>query len=98
MPIVVRLESEIMNQQQETRQAAAQAFIKALEQLHQSLEADVAPSTAAHTGNRNGASAVVHHSPQTELDHVEADLSLWADAIADIDQFIQKQNKLKDSY
>ena len=85
-----------MNQQQEVRQAAAQAFIKALEQLQQSLEADVAPSNAAQTGNSSGANAV-HHSTQTELDCVEADLSVWADAIADIDQFIQKQNKLKDS-
>ncbi|MDX2231076.1 MAG: hypothetical protein NW220_15670 [Leptolyngbyaceae cyanobacterium bins.349] len=74
-----------MNQQQESRQAAAQAFFESLEQLQQSLEVvDNQPAispTVGHTSTKA--------TPPAE---VSFDLNVWEDAIADIDQYIQDHN------
>ena len=74
-----------MNQQQEARRAAAQAFIESLEQLEQTLESvNEKPSPAESTPYQSAKTA-----PQPEA---EFDLNVWEEAIADIDQFIQKKN------
>lgn len=71
----------IMNQQQEERRAAAQAFYESLEQLQQSLEsADHLPENTA---------TPVQGAAETELTVAETSLDAWEAAIADIDQFMQ---------
>lgn len=70
-----------MNQQQEARRAAAQAFHQALEQLQQSLEpTDVAPAPAVPVTSPVAADANLP---------AEGNLPVWEDAIADIEQFMQ---------
>ncbi len=69
-----------MNQQQEARRAAAQAFRQALEQLQQSLETEPSPEPTS-----------LPVSPGLEKQDAvpEANLNVWEDAIADIEQFMQ---------
>lgn len=74
-----------MNQQQEWRRAAAQAFIESLEQLQQTMEAtDESPEAQPPDETPQPASPTIG----------QVNLDVWAEAIADIDQFIQKKNDL----
>lgn len=79
-----------MNQQQDTRRAAAQAFYESLEQLQQTLESaeDKAapPPTSSNRANSHA------QATETEVELTTFDLNVWAEAIADIDQFIQAKN------
>jgi len=73
-----------MNQQQETRRAAAEAFFESLEQLQQSLEsADQIPESLQLLTNQPTTNQV----PPTDIS-----LNAWEEAIADIDQFMQQSN------
>lgn len=72
-----------MNQQQEARRAAAQAFFESLEHLQQSLEsADNAPQEPTTSAN---------HPPESPGSEATAiSMNAWEEAIADIDQFMQE--------
>lgn len=70
-----------MNQQQEARRAAAQAFYESLEQLQQSLE------SADHSLENTDTTPQVAAEPEFSV--AETNLDAWEAAIADIDQFMQ---------
>jgi len=72
-----------MNQQQESRRAAAQAFIQSLEQLQQTLES--VEDQDSSPNQPKSASSSTQVSSQFNLD-------AWAEAIADIDQYIENRN------
>ena len=74
-----------MNQQQESRRAAAQAFVESLEQLQQRLEAVDDQSPDSQTSQNKSAAT-----------SEEFNLNAWEEAIADIDQFIHNQNDIGD--
>jgi hypothetical protein len=80
-----------MDQQQELRHAAAKAFIESLEHLQQTLEPleDSAAAPALYA-NQNPAFSL---SPGTPA---RFDLDALEDAIADIEQFIEKQTARDD--
>lgn len=80
-----------MNQQQEARRAAAQAFMESLEQLQQTLESEDKPSQTAPTSGKKVAKSTNPPTP-TEVKSEVFDLNVWAEAIADIDQFIEEKN------
>ncbi|NJP11873.1 MAG: hypothetical protein HC866_22335 [Leptolyngbyaceae cyanobacterium RU_5_1] len=71
---------------QEVRRAAAKAFIESLEQLHQTFESPNGQATPPTSHARNG-----RHSTTSVDSPTQLDLNSFEDAIADIEQFIQKQ-------
>ncbi|MDX2244113.1 MAG: hypothetical protein NW224_25840 [Leptolyngbyaceae cyanobacterium bins.302] len=85
----------MMNQQQDARRAAAQAFYESLEQLQQTLES--AETTAAPPPVSNHTVHSRAKTAETEADLTNFDLNVWAEAIADIDQFIQAKNAPEES-
>lgn len=70
--------------QSEARRAAAEAFKQSLEQLQQALESTQEPSKPPPVPLREQA-------PKPRGDRAKFDLSVWEEAIADIEQFIQQQ-------
>ncbi len=82
----------MMNQQQEARRAAAQAFMESLEQLQQTLESEKNPPDMAALPDPQTTKAPNASASNDSLSATSFDLSVWAEAIADIDQFIQEKN------
>lgn len=71
--------------QPEARRAAAEAFKQSLEQLQQALESTQEPSKPLPVPQREPA-------PKPRADRTATfDLSVWEEAIADIEQFIQQR-------
>lgn len=71
--------------QPEMRRAAAEAFKQSLDQLQQTLESAQEPSQPPQFSRPE-------HSPQPMIDRpAKFDLSVWEEAIADIEQFIQQR-------
>ena len=78
-----------MNQQQEARRAAAQAFRESLEKLQQTLgSADLPAGSPSPAESAPPSGAVAKGRGQV----AKIDLAVWEDAIADIDHFIEAQH------
>jgi hypothetical protein len=71
--------------QQDIRRAAAEAFKQSLDQLQHTLESTQEPSKSRQT-------PCPEPTPKPVTDRaVQFDLSVWEEAIADIEEFIQQR-------
>lgn len=82
-----------MNQQQELRRAAEEAFIESLEQLQQTLESNDRAATPVQAAANPAITAPKPPCPPARVKPTGIDLASLEDAIADIEQFIEQKSQ-----